>query len=319
MCDLYGRRDEIESVRSRREKEGQWFDPALLEDLCGSFGFFKPTISLCGGEPLLHPRIVEMVECVKRHGLTCSLVTNGTLLADKAEALVAAGIDSIIISIDGPEELHDDIRGMRGAFAKALDGARALHRCKKAGKYGRPRVRINCTIMGRNYHILSKMADIAERFHAESLLFSHLWFWDKKIVRKHNSRYGDFCPVVEQNTRELERIEPEIIDREIKALESCSTPLLVKFLPPIRAGDLTTYYRSTTAPVGVTRCRAVWLASSIMPDGEVIPCLDYKYGNLRRDSFRKLWNNGNARRFRRRVRASGIFPGCVRCCMLYSF
>jgi MoaA/NifB/PqqE/SkfB family radical SAM enzyme len=91
------------------------------------------TLSVCfdGGEPLVHPGIVALVQRAKTHGLRVSMSTNGMLLRRKPRVLDC--IDVIKISIDGPAHVHDQGRG-RGSFDKAMDGARfALeHGCKVA-------------------------------------------------------------------------------------------------------------------------------------------------------------------------------------------
>ena len=319
MCDLFGREEEIDSIRSRRERRGEGFSVELLEGLCGSFRLVKPVLSFSGGEPLLHPDIIRMLSLAKRAGFTCTMTTNGTLLADKAQALVETGLDSLVISIDGPEEIHDATRGVEGTFARAREGARAVAAARRGGTHGRPRLRINCTITSRNFGILHEMPNIAEDFGAESIVFSHLWFWDREIVERHNRLHGDFCPVVEQNTGEYDLIDPEVIAREVAKIRAAKTRLLVKFLPDLDPGGIRRYYRESSRPVGRSRCRAVWLTGFVMPGGDLIPCLDYSYGNIIRRPFGEVWNGERAREFRRRVRRAGIFPACVRCCMLYSF
>lgn len=319
MCDLFGREEEIDSIRSRREDEGRGFSLGLLEKLCSSFRLIKPVLSFSGGEPLMHPEIVEMVSLAKSRGFTCTMTTNGTLLERKAPALVETGLDSLVISIDGPEKIHDATRGVEGTFARARAGARAVAAARGRGKHGRPRIRINCTITSRNFDRLGEMVGIAEDFGAESMVFSHLWFWDGAIVRRHNETYGDFCPVVEQNTEEYAVIDPAIVARELEKIRGMNSPVMVKFLPDLTSAEIGQYYNESFRPVTRTSCRAVWLTGFVMPDGELIPCLDYSYGNLNRSSFAEVWNGERARTFRRRVRSAGIFPACVRCCMLYSF
>ncbi|MCX6356959.1 MAG: radical SAM protein, partial [Candidatus Aureabacteria bacterium] len=208
MCDLFGRGEEIDSIRSRREGAEGSFSMELLERLCNSFGCMKPVLSFGGGEPLLHPAIAAMVSRAKERGFTCTLTTNGTLLAAHAASLVEAGLDSLVLSIDGPEEIHDATRGVKGTFAKACEGAAALAEARARFRSRTPRMRINCTINSRNAGMLGEVVRIAERLGAESMVFSHLWFWDRTAVEEHNRLYGDLCPTVEQNTRELDRIDP---------------------------------------------------------------------------------------------------------------
>ncbi|HEY8468248.1 MAG TPA: radical SAM protein [Longimicrobiales bacterium] len=54
-----------------------------------------------GGEPLLHPRIADLVAYAKRKGCWTNIITNGLLLsAELVEALNRAGLDSMCVSID---------------------------------------------------------------------------------------------------------------------------------------------------------------------------------------------------------------------------
>ena len=63
----------------------------------------------CGGEPLLRKDISELILYAKEIGLMVSIVTNGMQIKKNILALLKA--DSIMISIDGPKEIHDKIRG----------------------------------------------------------------------------------------------------------------------------------------------------------------------------------------------------------------
>ncbi len=94
----------------------------LLDELAPS----RPIISLFGGEPLLYPDIVPLVREIKRRGLTCTIITNGGRLEPLARELVESGIDSIAVSIDGPPEVHNRIRGQADSFEKAAAGVRAV-------------------------------------------------------------------------------------------------------------------------------------------------------------------------------------------------
>lgn len=59
------------------KSRGLWADPAVAEDII----LLQPlTVTLCGGEPLLHPMIRQITERFHQSGLPVSLTTNGTLL-----------------------------------------------------------------------------------------------------------------------------------------------------------------------------------------------------------------------------------------------
>ncbi len=66
------------------------------------------------GEPLLHPKIFEMIDYAAQAGV-CHVVmnTNGTLLDDaKIERLVRSGLSILRFSIDGLEGTYKNIRGI---------------------------------------------------------------------------------------------------------------------------------------------------------------------------------------------------------------
>ena len=92
---------------------------------------WNPIVSLFGGEPFLYPDIMPLIAEVKRRGLTCTVITNGGRLEPSPGSSSRLGIDSIAVSIDGPPEVHDRIRGRSDSFAKAEAGIRAIAHWRK--------------------------------------------------------------------------------------------------------------------------------------------------------------------------------------------
>ena len=84
---------------------------------------------LTGGEPLLHPRFLEIVDLLTEEGLDLNMETNGTLLtAELARYLKEeTNLGFVSVSIDGADaETHDWFRGVPGAFDAALRGLDSL-------------------------------------------------------------------------------------------------------------------------------------------------------------------------------------------------
>lgn len=84
---------------------------------------------LTGGEPMLHPQFVEVVDLLTAEGLSLTMETNGTLVdADLARHLKNnTSLSFISVSLDGPSpEVHDPFRGVRGSFDAAVRGLRHL-------------------------------------------------------------------------------------------------------------------------------------------------------------------------------------------------
>ena len=78
-------------------------------------------VHFSGGEVLLRPQMIQLVERASSLGMPVTLTTNGALV-DKvqAKALIQAGLRGVNISIDSPErKIHDQIRGVPGSWKKA--------------------------------------------------------------------------------------------------------------------------------------------------------------------------------------------------------
>ena len=85
----------------------------------------RPVVSFTGGEPLLHPQIFELIEYAKDKGRVSTLVTNGWFLEDKVEGLCGTRLDLLSVSVDGPAETHNRIRG-KNSFERLEKGLRKI-------------------------------------------------------------------------------------------------------------------------------------------------------------------------------------------------
>jgi len=82
-----------------------------------------------GGEPLLHAAIEGLVADAAGAGIKPAVITNGWLLPQKIEALVAAGLGTLLVSIDSHSMAeHERNRGLRGLGERIADGVAAAHR-----------------------------------------------------------------------------------------------------------------------------------------------------------------------------------------------
>jgi radical SAM protein with 4Fe4S-binding SPASM domain len=82
----------------------------IIADQCGDYGAWIRISG--GGEPLLHPRAVELMEYAKKVGARIGLITNGSLLTeDRSRRLIEAQVDMIEISADaGDAETYSKVR-----------------------------------------------------------------------------------------------------------------------------------------------------------------------------------------------------------------
>lgn len=118
-----------------------------------------PLVALSGGEPFMVKCLPAIVARLKRAGKIVSINTNGHLLEENAEWLIAEAVDHIQVSIDGhTAELHDGIRKQRGSLEKILRGIASL---KAARRGGLPRISVCGVLMKEN---AAHMVEFVERF-----------------------------------------------------------------------------------------------------------------------------------------------------------
>jgi len=91
---------------------------ALLEDAAAAK---VPAVRLYGGEPLLHPDVVEMVRLSNELGVGCYMTTNALILDRKIEALHAAGLRKVTIGYYGQDGAFDDYVQRPGRFDRLVE------------------------------------------------------------------------------------------------------------------------------------------------------------------------------------------------------
>jgi MoaA/NifB/PqqE/SkfB family radical SAM enzyme len=115
---------------------------------------YGASLIIRGGELFLYPRIIELLAYIKSKSMPLSIETNGVLLKKYAEALVKLKVDNLLISLDGPEDIHDYVRGVKGHSPESERVSRKSKSTKTANDYKMHRG-ITCTLSGYNYRGLS--------------------------------------------------------------------------------------------------------------------------------------------------------------------
>lgn len=124
-------------------------------------------IKLTGGEPLLHPDIMKILEMIQHHDTRLTLETNGTLctyelahkISECKQAFVSVSLDA------ASREIHDWIRGVKGSFDDAIKGIKNI---VKAGLS--PQIIVS--VMRHNLDQLEEIVDLAESLGANSVKFN---------------------------------------------------------------------------------------------------------------------------------------------------
>lgn len=212
-------------------------------------------IRFTGGEPLLFDGLYECIKMATDNGLRTSLGTNGVLATPEvAKKLKEAGLNSVVVSLDGTKETHDTIRGA-GNFERSLRG---LFNLKEVGID----VRVNSVIMKNN---IKEIITLAKDLNSKGV---------KLFIRQFvSSGRGENLSDLALSSEEYKQVK-----------ESLKTELS-EFVQ----GHNLKNNNGTTSRINldfvISTCRAGQRTLDITPDGNIYPC-----GFLAAQGFSKVGN-----------------------------
>jgi len=320
MCFRYGEKGTTQEI-SKKESKNELNTKEIkkvIDSIYKTYRFlpYKPLIGVTGGEPFMRKDIFDVLEYMKSKGFRFAVTSNFALLnEEKVKRLVKLKPSDIRVSIDGPKEIHDKIRCVKGTFDRAVNN---LLLVKKINK--KIPIRINCTISETNVDYLEEMVPLAKKLNAH-LNFQHLMFLNKMLLKAHERVTEKFLgKAIQRNTTMLslsEKSVEKLINR-IRNIKKMAGEMNVKltFLPDLREDEIRDYYLDLIRYRRSRTCNFPWSSVRITYEGKLFACMDYFYGNLKEKGFGELWNNKKARLFRKTLKKIGLFPGCARCCKI---
>ncbi len=290
----------------------QWL--SFFREVCR----YRPRFTLTGGEPTLHPGFLELVSWLKKHDQYVSINTNGLHLSRFASELTDLQVDDISISLDGLAQDHDIIRKVSGAWEKSSRSIQDLLAAR--GDKKRPIVRVVTVLDKDNFSQIPKLAALLADWGVDCYTLQHRWFVTPEILNGHQQvmKKRLNCQSADLNGFLWEDPHPpgDIIDL-LQECHSQAKGLKIELSPDIPASRVNDYYHSAQNTM-VENCYSRYYRTTILPNGDVTPCLSYLAGNICEQSFTEIWNNKAMRRFRSELKEKGLFPGCFRCCGLFS-
>jgi Fe-coproporphyrin III synthase len=303
--------------------EGEWRQELDLESLRKAFPEHDDfQISLTGGEIFMRKDILSVMDLFQQKGYACGyLTTNGTIIseerADALAELAGAGfLKHISVSIDGPKELHDAARGLKGTFERTCAGLRRLQEAARR-RHAPLRVSINTTVAHESLEALDAMVDVAEELGVDAIGLNHLMFSTPEEVAETVRLLDepDASVIATFVTRDpgldIARIRTKVTALQQKCREH---NILFDYRPKVHPQLVENYYTPGAKLEG--RCLYPFLQARVSFSGKVYFCpfIRVEVGDLSTHSLEEIWNGEKLVDMRRRLVENGIFPVCRRCC-----
>jgi MoaA/NifB/PqqE/SkfB family radical SAM enzyme len=256
------------------------------------------------GEPLLHPRLEEMVRIAKDRGCVTGFSTNATLLEpERGRALIGAGLDWIAYSVDAAtEETYENIR-LGGRFYRVLENIEAFRNLRDKSGDTKPKSMLFFVMMKDN---MAELPDAVEMAH--NLGIEHFVAKNLDVIMKQ----------FDDDRRIFVNSKDDKIDPAVSLLIDKAKIKADKHNLPFRVYDLFPSER----PI----CEQDPLNSLfIARDGSVSPCINLAYiedrvfcgswktfplqrlGNLMKEPLATIWEKHQYEHFR------SLFIGRMHC------
>lgn len=304
---LYGCNLRCQMCNHWREARPRQLSTARLKQVLGELAELGcRKVHFTGGEPALRPDLEELVAHASGVGLRATLTSNGTLFTrDRARRIVESGLRGINVSIDSPvAAVHDEIRGVDGAFAEALEGLKNLRKESRRGKLS---LALNAVVTRLNWHTLADLPKLAAKVGARSIRLmgvdDHTGLGlrpDKDQIAAYNR---DVAPLLARRAR----LAGLIADEE-------------EAFPFGRTGEESERGSRGEYALGYYRdspCFAPFTHALLDHEGRVFVCCMARgeplLGSVAERPFREAWEGDAYRRVRLLMHGGEKLPACHRC------
>ena len=240
------------------------------------------------GEPLLHPRLPEMIRHAAESRIMTVISSNGSFANAKSrmEKLVEAGPSVLIVCVDGADQQTYEQYRVGGRLDRVMETLDGVVRAKQQLGTPYPVVEFRSLAMRQTQEQLPRLLTMAEDIGAD--LFS------VKTMRPYDYRGHEIDEEMVPSSGELRRYE-------YHGVEGPSSGSRIE-----------------VARRGRLRCAKPHHAPTLNSDGELAFCSYARYplesfGTLEGTTFRGLWSDKRSRGIRRRFQRFGGSRACMTC------
>ncbi len=237
---------------------------------------FSPSFNITGGEPFVRTDLAHILEAIAKKRYEVFLLTNGTLVnRDRARMVADAGVKGVQVSIEGPDDIHDSIRG-EGSFDRSIDG---IDHLLDAGL----RVTVNVTLSRLNARCMKKVVSFASHMGVHRVGFSRL------VPCGRGGALADHM----LEPGEVKELYQSLFSLELRNLEIVTGDPVAAQMKPAYASRKKNGKKTnaTGEPIPRGGCAAGVSGLTFLSDGTITPCrrLGIPIGNLREDAIREVW------------------------------
>lgn len=281
--------------------------------------FPKAKLGYAFTEPLVYPHLEDSLDYANKKNIATSITTNALTLKQKARIITKYKNTELYISLDGPQDIHNQIRGHKKSFQKAIEGIEEVLKLQPETS-----ISVFCVITEWNIGYLVKFLDFFKNYPLQQIGFMHTNFTPQDIANNHNTIWGNSYQATASNTDEINitNFDLNMLWDEIEHINATSYNFPINFSPIITSKTkLLEYYLNPNKIIGKS-CNDVFTNIMIKSDGSTIPshgrCYNLNLGNIHQNTLKEIWTGSTLNTLRKDLKtANGLFPACSRCCSAF--
>jgi radical SAM protein with 4Fe4S-binding SPASM domain len=266
------------------------------------------------GEPMMHPRLFDMIEYAVGKGIRVTSTSNMTLLSPRrAERCVTSGLAELNISVDSATPaIYERIR-VGSRFDRVGHNVALLQETRRRLNSHEPRPKLVAVLMRQTLDGLPDLVRLAHDWAIEELFVQHLChdFAESSLP----AEYWPMREFVDQQT--LYGQDWEHIERVFAETEAVADDLRIQLrLPSPRPNP------HPPGTPGPQRCDWPWVRGYVSYQGLSMPCCTiatpdrFHFGNMADAGVETIWNGPEYHRFRNQL-SSEDPPEICRTCSVY--
>lgn len=314
-CNLRCKMCFYDFVREAEEnKDKQELTTEQIRNIVNQVAPYMRSVALVGAEVTLRKDFLDILRMLDARNVQIFMTTNGTLFTDEYFRVFKElkHIPQVGISLDGPQEAHNLIRG-KGRFQKSVGTIRRL-----SAELHVP-VTVVTVVMKETLPYLEEMVQLASDIGARTISFEYERCHTHGDLETSQSLMKDF-PMNFSVIADAAKVPGFTLDTLKTSLSRARKAayrygIQLKNIPSTLENEADRFYdRDNFLNHGDNFC--VRLRSArIDPYGNMIHCFNIKtsFGNLLEKSFEEIWNGEPYRIFRKRLVEANLIPICKSC------
>lgn len=310
------------------KKDGD-LDINIIKELLEKTRTHKANLYLWGGEPLMYSHWDELVQLLKADPRDTVICTNGLSIKRKLNDLVSISEGlTILISIEGLEAQHDNLRG-KNTYRKIMAGVEELLQLQAAGIY-KGFISVAAVVSDELVPHLFDFCMSFEEKGIDTLYINYPWYipddvafgMDELFKEKYGWMGTDRGWMNSWHSFHF-KVNSELhgaLMEQLEMIRNKNWKMRVRFQPELEDNEVMGFIEGSTKPgQHRTRCLGISNRIDLMPNGVVTPCKkfpEFIVGNMNSASLEEVWQGEGFKKFRT-LHNNTLMPICSKCEILY--